>query len=142
MAAQRKRRAHYKGHLMIDAIGGIIGLANAFRKQVLSVPTVYRTSDGQEYNILVSPWNNGFQSFQPIDYEQTSFSQKRATFLVLKEQLEFNGVFREPQIGDVIIESDGVENVVSTDSNSPHWFYAPDNPKKNTIVINVIRRHG
>lgn len=124
---------------MMDMISGIIGLANGLREQWLSKPVTYRTVDGVEHAIYATPWNGGFQSMQPIDYEQVSLSQKRAAFTVLKDQLIFDGVFRAPKEGDKIIEVDGTENTVAANENEPQWFYAPDNPEKNTIVVNCYR---
>ena len=128
---------------MIDAIRGITALANQFRLQVLSVPVVYRTKAGKEYAIYASPWaESAFQDLQQVGFDSVNLNRFRSAFTVLKEQLIFDGEFHEPKVGDQIIEKDGTVNEVSANNGLPQWYYAGNNPSKNTIVINCMRVPG
>ena len=117
----------------------VVGICNQVRKSLLSEKVTYRTVNGMEYEILASPWVNGFQDFQMVGAENINQSQKRCSFTVIKDQLEFGGSFRVPKVGDEIIEQDGTINTVQTDANEPHWHYDDNNPEKNTIIINCFR---
>jgi hypothetical protein len=124
----------------MNIIKQAIDLCNRARREMLSEKAIYRTVTGTEYEVLITPWHDGFQSFQPIWYENVSLSQQRAAFIVLKDQLVFDGVFYEPKQKDRIVQEDGSEYEVYAKNDEPQWFYAQDNPMKNTIVINTIRR--
>ena len=64
--------------------------ANPFRKAALSSPAVYRTKEGTEHRILVTPWaESAFQGLQDIGFDNINKHRMHSAFTVLKEQLMF-----------------------------------------------------
>jgi hypothetical protein len=137
VAFEREWHSYYQGNSMIDAIRAITTLANKFRLQVLSVPVIYRTKAGKEYAIYASPWaESEFRGIRNVGFDNVNLNQFRSAFTVLKDQLIFDGEFHEPKVGDFIIEKDGKVSEVCGNMGLPQWYYADDNPSRNTIIIN------
>ena len=78
-----------------------------------------------------------WQNFPVLEGQQESDQWQFFPEIALTERL-----FNEPKVGDEIIEEDGTVHTVSQYGTEPQWFYAADNPCKNTIIINTMRLRG
>jgi hypothetical protein len=99
---------------------------------------LYKTKEGTHHFIKAQPWSyNNFQGLQSISEHAMTENNFRSSWKILKSELniDVDGKFRTPQVGDQIIESDGTVNVIEPIGAMPHWSYSSQNAAKTSIIL-------